>query len=96
MGTRSGAWLKSIMYLQGALLNGTEWLPRIQSNFNKRDREVIRKIHYRVRNGDSLHRIADKFRVKVRDIKRWNQIGKKKYLQPGDELVLYVDVTQAS
>ncbi|MEH6344489.1 MAG: LysM peptidoglycan-binding domain-containing protein [Bermanella sp.] len=68
-----------------------------KSIFNKkRDREIIRKIHYRVRNGDSLHRIADKFRVKVRDIKRWNQIGTKKYLQPGDELVLYVDVTQAS
>lgn len=60
------------------------------------NREVIRKIRYRVRNGDSLHRIADKFNVLVKDIKRWNQIGKKKYLQPGDELILYVDVTQAS
>ncbi len=60
------------------------------------NREVIRKIRYRVRNGDSLHRIADKFRVKVKDIKRWNRIKKKKYLQPGDQLVLYVDVTRAS
>lgn len=62
----------------------------------KNNREVIRKIRYRVRNGDSLYRIADKFRVSVKDIKRWNQISKaKKYLQPGDELVLYVDVTSA-
>ena len=59
-------------------------------------REIIRKIRYRVRNGDSLHRIADKFNVQVKDIKRWNQISKNKYLQPGDELILYVDVTQAS
>ncbi|MEY8205307.1 MAG: LysM peptidoglycan-binding domain-containing protein [Bermanella sp.] len=62
----------------------------------KADREVIRKIHYRVRNGDSLHRIADKFNVKVHDIQRWNPSSKKKYLQPGDKLVLYVDVTRAS
>jgi membrane-bound lytic murein transglycosylase D len=61
-----------------------------------KNREIIRKIRYRVRNGDSLHRIADKFNVQVKDIKRWNQLSKKKYLQPGDELILYVDVTQAS
>lgn len=60
------------------------------------NREIIRKIRYRVRNGDSLHRIASKFNVQVKDIKRWNQLSKKKYLQPGDELILYVDVTQAS
>ena len=62
----------------------------------KNSREVIRKIRYRVRNGDSLYRIADKFRVSVSDIKRWNQLSSaKKYLQPGEELVLYVDVTGA-
>ena len=66
-----------------------------KANTIKTDREVIRKVRYRVRNGDSLHRIANKFNVRVKDIKRWNQIGKKKYLQPGEELILYVDVTQA-
>ncbi len=66
-----------------------------QSSLNN-TREVIRKIHYRVRNGDSLHRIADKFNVSVTDIKKWNRSkGRKKYLQPGDELILYVDVTRA-
>ena len=67
-----------------------------KSQLTKQNREIIRKINYRVRNGDSLHRIADKFNVRVKDIKRWNQINKKKYLQPGDELILYVDVTQNS
>jgi membrane-bound lytic murein transglycosylase D len=66
-----------------------------KSKLTKQDREIIRKVRYRVRNGDSLHRIANKFNVRVKDIKRWNQINKKKYLQPGDELILYVDVTQA-
>jgi membrane-bound lytic murein transglycosylase D len=70
----------------------------IWSNTQKlnQNREIIRKIRYKVRNGDSLHLIADKFNVQVKDIKRWNQLKKNKYLQPGDRLVLYVDVTQAS
>jgi len=67
-----------------------------KSDLENKSREIIRKIRYRVRNGDSLHRIADKFNVQVKDIKKWNQLNKKKYLQPGDELIIYVDVTQAS
>ena len=67
-----------------------------KSDLKNKSREIIRKIRYRVRNGDSLHRIADKFNVQVKDIKKWNQLNKKKYLQPGDELIIYVDVTQAS
>jgi membrane-bound lytic murein transglycosylase D len=65
------------------------------NGWNKQNREVIRKVRYRVRNGDSLHRIANKFNVRVKDIQRWNQIKNRKYLQPGDQLILYVDVTQA-
>lgn len=60
------------------------------------NREIIRKIRYRVRNGDSLYLIADKFNVKVKDINRWNQLKNKKYLQPGEQLILYIDVTQGS
>lgn len=58
------------------------------------DREVIRKLTYTVRNGDSIARIADKFRVRIQDVLRWNrQKTKSKYLQPGQKLTLYVDVT---
>ncbi|MCW8884148.1 MAG: LysM peptidoglycan-binding domain-containing protein [Motiliproteus sp.] len=56
---------------------------------------VVRKVGYRVRNGDSLSRIASRFKVRVKDIKRWNTLGKSKYLQPGQQLTLYVDVTRA-
>lgn len=60
----------------------------------RESREVIRKLTYTVRNGDSLARIADKFRVRVQDLIRWNrQKSKSKYLQPGQKLTLYVDVT---
>ncbi|WP_163933196.1 LysM peptidoglycan-binding domain-containing protein [Paraferrimonas sp. SM1919] len=56
---------------------------------------VLRKVHYKIRKGDSLARIASKFNVSVSQIKRWNSF-KGKYIQPGDMLTLYVDVTQVS
>ena len=51
-------------------------------------------LRYTVRKGDSLHLIADRFNIRVADIKRWNQVGK--YLQPGQKLKLYVDITSQS
>ncbi|MEW8078081.1 MAG: LysM peptidoglycan-binding domain-containing protein [Candidatus Thiodiazotropha endolucinida] len=51
------------------------------------------RLHYRVRRGDSLSRIAQRFKVSVADLKRWNTLGSK-YLQPGQRLKLYVDVTE--
>ena len=57
----------------------------------------LRKINYRVRKGDSLSRISDKFSVKVGDLKRWNsKLQGKKYLQPGDRLTLYIDIRRQS
>ncbi|MCL6414575.1 LysM peptidoglycan-binding domain-containing protein [Aestuariirhabdus sp. Z084] len=56
---------------------------------------IIRKVNYRVRNGDSLSRIASRFNVGVGQIKRWNTLNAK-YLQPGQMLTLYVDVTKGS
>lgn len=55
---------------------------------------VMRSIIYKVRNGDSLARIAQKFNVTVNDIAKWNQLDLQKYLQPGQSLKLYIDVTR--
>ncbi|MCL6269837.1 LysM peptidoglycan-binding domain-containing protein [Sansalvadorimonas sp. 2012CJ34-2] len=52
---------------------------------------VVRKVTYKVRSGDNLSAIASRFRVSVNDIRNWNTLGK--YLQPGDNLTLFVDVT---
>jgi len=58
--------------------------------------DFIRSVRYRVRNGDSLYRIAKRFNVSIRDLHRWNPI-KGKYLQPGQTIKVYVDITnQAS
>ncbi|GLP96200.1 lytic transglycosylase [Paraferrimonas sedimenticola] len=56
---------------------------------------VIRTITYKVRKGDSLSRIAARFRVTVKDLKRWNQFDDK-YLQPGQKLKVHVDITKVS
>ncbi len=49
-------------------------------------------VHYKVRDGDSLARIAERFKVGVADLKRWNTI-EGKYLKAGQNLKLFVDVT---
>lgn len=53
---------------------------------------VVKKLGYRVRNGDSLARIADRFNLRISDIVKWNAVNPQKYLQPGQQLTLYVDV----
>jgi len=69
--------------------------PSQSSLINQKQR--LRKIHYRVRRGDSLARISSKFAVTVKDLKRWNNyLSGKKYLQPGDKITLYVDITNQS
>ncbi|MCF6194480.1 MAG: LysM peptidoglycan-binding domain-containing protein [Kangiellaceae bacterium] len=57
--------------------------------------QKTKKIHYKVRSGDSFARIADKFKVSLNKIKKWNRVlSKKKYLQPGQSLTLFVDITK--
>ncbi|MFL1405218.1 LysM peptidoglycan-binding domain-containing protein [Marinobacter sp. M1N3S26] len=53
---------------------------------------MVRKVGYRVRRGDSLSTIANRFAVNVSDIAAWNDLNTSRYLQPGQSLVLYVDV----
>jgi len=57
---------------------------------------TTRKLRYTVRNGDSLYLIASRFRISVADLLRWNNIDKATYLQPGQKLTMYVDVTRQS
>jgi membrane-bound lytic murein transglycosylase D len=57
----------------------------------------IRRVDYVVRRGDSLSAIAGRFRVTVTNLLEWNgNVSTEKYLQPGQRLVMYVDVTEQS
>ncbi len=59
-----------------------------------RPNNTLHALRYTVRKGDSLYLIANRFNISVADIKRWNRVGK--YLQPGQKLKLYVDITSQS
>lgn len=55
----------------------------------------LQQVDYTVRAGDSLYRIAERFRVTISDLRRWNNLGSNNLLQPGQRLQLQVDVTAA-
>ncbi len=56
----------------------------------------IRRVTYTVHEGDSLYRISTRFRISVGDLLQWNNLSPERYLQPGQELILFVDVTDQS
>ena len=68
------------------------WLNK--SGANQDNAAIMRTLTYTVRSGDSLARIAGKFKVTVNDIQKWNKISSQKYLQPGQKLKILVDVTR--
>jgi membrane-bound lytic murein transglycosylase D len=54
---------------------------------------TLSSLRYRVRKGDSLALIAQRFNVSVADLRKWNTL-EGRYLQPGQRLQLFVDVTE--
>lgn len=51
---------------------------------------VAQSTTYVVRTGDSLSRIATKFRVRLSDLLGWNNLTKRSVIKPGQRLVMYV------
>lgn len=51
------------------------------------------RITYKVRQGDSLYLISRKFNVSINDLKLWNGLKNKKYLQPGQKLTVHINNT---
>ncbi|MDO7634492.1 MAG: LysM peptidoglycan-binding domain-containing protein, partial [Porticoccaceae bacterium] len=51
----------------------------------------LRRLSYRVKRGDSLSRIASRFDIAIRDIRRWNKLSQTALLQPGQRLTLFID-----
>lgn len=68
------------------------WLEEGNSNLTT----VTRKLTYTVRRGDSLSRIANKFKVRISELKQWNSLENQKYLQPGQKLTVIVDVAEVA
>lgn len=49
-----------------------------------------RSTTYVVRRGDTLSRIANKFRVRLADLLGWNDLTSRSVIKPGQRLVMYV------
>ena len=51
-----------------------------------------RSTTYVVRRGDTLSRIANKFRVRLSDLLGWNDLNSRSVIKPGQRLVMYVAI----
>jgi len=54
------------------------------------------RMTYKVRRGDTLSQIAERFNVSVRQLMTWNQIRQSTSLRAGQRLVVYVDPRRVS
>lgn len=81
---------KLVIWSRSASTKKTSWSATASNDATNR------KITYRVRSGDSLSRIASKFRVSINQLRRWNRLPKGRFLQPGQYLKLFIDVTKQS
>jgi membrane-bound lytic murein transglycosylase D len=59
------------------------------------DAAASRSMTYVVRSGDTLSRIATRFRVRLVDLLGWNDLTKRSVIKPGQRLVMYVDDRRA-
>ncbi|MGH8186301.1 MAG: LysM peptidoglycan-binding domain-containing protein, partial [Steroidobacteraceae bacterium] len=50
---------------------------------------------YVVRRGDTLSRIANKFRVRLADLLGWNELSSRSVIKPGQRLVMYISEQRA-
>ncbi|MBZ9612013.1 LysM peptidoglycan-binding domain-containing protein [Rheinheimera maricola] len=79
---------------RAALKPGQKLVIWQQTSNNERTAGISRTVTYKVRKGDSLARIAQRFSISVSDIEKWNNINSSNYLQPGQQLKLIVNMTQ--
>jgi membrane-bound lytic murein transglycosylase D len=54
------------------------------------------RMTYKVRRGDTLSQIAERFNVSVQQLKAWNQIRQSSSLKAGQKIVVYVDPRRVS
>ena len=66
------------------------WTKGVKSSRSK----TVRTISYKIRSGDSLWKIANRFKVSVADVREWNSLSERTLLKPGQNLTLHIDVTQ--
>lgn len=64
---------------------------RFKNNFSNTSAKWVKEnrlFYYRVKKGDNLIKIANKFEVSIKNIMEWNSLGYKDYIFPGQKLVI--------
>ena len=86
------AMLQQINGIRGTKIRTGDTLkiPGAQGNQLLASRDEATPTGYQVRMGDSLYRIADRFKVSISSIIAWNALDPDDYLHPGQKLTLYV------
>lgn len=84
---QSDIFAKDTMYLK-KYLQIENFSPAKAEQIASNSSSSGRKVTYKVKSGDSLGRIAEKYKVKVSDIQKWNKI-KGTNIRAGQNIVLY-------
>ncbi len=67
---------------QRLVLNRAKQLTRAPSG--------LRVIHYRIKRGETLALISQRFNVSIADLRRWNELPKHQILMPGQQITVYL------
>jgi len=71
-----------------AALNGLSVASTLQPGQVLRVRSTHDVARYAVRRGDSLSRIAQKFKISIDQLQTWNRLSRHRTLQPGETLIV--------
>lgn len=81
----------------GAIPTDSAWAYRYQEMASLQERLLpSRQFHHRVRPGESLWVIAQRYSVSVADIQRWNGLGQSTMIRPGQRLSIRGNTANAA
>ena len=72
------------------LKNYTSWRQKNSKKVGSHKKKPIKKYH-RVRKGEGLSMIAQKYSVPLSRFLRWNKLNRNSVIHPGDRLVIYLE-----
>ncbi|MCK4648629.1 LysM peptidoglycan-binding domain-containing protein [bacterium] len=73
---------------KGVFLKNFVLLPEEKRYLSKKEIEKIKVITYKVKRGDNLWNISRKFRVSVRQVKKWNNLRSNR-IYPNQRIKIY-------
>lgn len=87
LSTKAGLVQGARLEIPGTGSGGSSSSVRTAAN----DARETSRVTYRVKRGDTLSEIADRFDVTVKDLMTWNRLRKSSSLRAGQRLVVYTD-----